>query len=83
MYIGLEMAQQPLLIHKTKCDKPVLTRRFPSTAKAMKWLRDEGCKFSNNDLSALGDDMLELMTENYEYSIEVDPLPQKRRRSHG
>ena len=49
----------------------------------MKWLRDEGCKFSNNDLSALGDDMLELMTENYEYSIEVDPLPQKRRRSHG
>ena len=77
------MAKQPLLIHKTHNFQPVATRRFSSTAKAMKWLRSEGCKFSNDDLSALGEDSVDLMTENFEYSVEVDPLPQKRRTHNG
>ena len=37
----------------------------------MRWLRSEGCKFSNDDLSNLGNDSVELLTEDYEYSIEA------------
>ena len=73
------MALQPLIIHKTKSYKPVATRRFRSTAEAKKWLRSEGCKFPNRDLDHIGDDCVELLTENYEYSIEVALTPQRRK----
>ena len=66
------MAIQPLIIHKTKSYKPVATRRFRSTAEAKKWLR-------NRDLDHIGDDCVELLTENYEYSIEVALMPQRRK----
>lgn len=70
---------QPLIIYKTSCGKPVCTRRFKSTAKAVKWLRSEGCTFSNGFLGNLGDDSIEMLTENYEYAIEVDPRQGGRR----
>lgn len=78
-----EMTPQPLIIHKTKSYKPVTIRRFRSTAEAMKWLRSEGCKFSNVDLSSLGNDSVELLTEDYEYSIEVAIRTSKRREHNG
>jgi len=65
------MALQPLIIHKTKSYRLIAIRRFRSTAEAMRWLRSEGCKFSNDDLSNLGNDSVELLTEDYEYSIEA------------
>lgn len=73
------MNRQPLLIFKTKNGNPVCMRRFTSTVKAKKWLRSEGCRFSNKDLDNLGEDSVELVTEEYEYGIEADIEPQRRR----
>lgn len=72
---------QPLIIHKTKSYQPVTIRRFRSTTEAKKWLRSEGCKFANKDLDHIGNDSVELLTEDYEYSIEVALTP--KRRIHG
>lgn len=57
-------------------------RRFTSTVKAKEWLRSEGCRFSNKDFTELGEDSVELVTESYEYEIEADIEPERRRR-HG
>jgi len=73
------MNRQPLLIFKTKSYKPVCMRRFSSTKKARDWLRSEGCSFSNKDLANLGTDSVELVTEEYEYEIEADIEPVRRR----
>ena len=73
------MRRQPLLIFKTKNGNPVCMKRFRSTAKARAWLRSEGCRFSNKDLANLGNDSVELVTEEYEYEIEEDIEPVRRR----
>ena len=77
------MNRQPILIFKTKNYKPVCMRRFPSSRKAMEWLRSEGCRFSNDDFTALENDSLELTTEEYEYEVEVDIEPTRRRHGNG
>lgn len=79
------MKRQPLLIYKTKNGNPVPpARHFTSTDKAKKWLRQEGCKFSNKDLDKMGpNDTVELVTEEHEYEIEVDIEPERRRKSSG
>ena len=77
-----EMAIQPVIVHKTKSYQPVTIRRFRSIAEANKWLRSEGCKFSNKDMTHLGNDSIELFTEWYEYSIEA-VIPTDRRQHNG
>lgn len=73
--------RQPLLIFKTQNGKPVCMRRFPSTTKAREWLREEGCRFANGDFLHLGTDSVELVTEQFEYEIEVDIEPVRRKRN--
>lgn len=75
------MRRKPLLIFKTKNGNPVCMKRCSSTAKARAWLRAEGCRFSNKDLARLGTDSVELVTEEYEYEIEEDIEPERRRRN--
>lgn len=80
-YILCLMNRQPLLIYKTRNGIPVPpVRHFSSTAKAKKWLRNEGCKFSNKDFYNLGTDVVELVTDEFEYEIEIDIEPVRRRR---
>ena len=74
------MTIQPLIIYKTNCGKPVQTRRFKSTAEAVRWLRSEGCRLSNGLLGNLGDDSIELLTEDFEYEIQADLRKNGRRR---
>ena len=71
--------RQPLLIFKTRNGNPVCMKRFTTSTKARQWLREEGCKFSNKDLVDIGNDSVELVTEEYEYEIEVDIEPVRRR----
>ena len=73
------MTRQPLLIFKTKNGNPVCMKRFSSTRKASQWLRSEGCRFTQKDLTDIGNDSVELVTEEYEYEIEGDIEPQRRR----
>ena len=78
------MTRQPLLILKTKNGTPIPPMmHFYSTREAKDWLRKEGCRFSNGDLAQLGDDVVELVTAEYEYEIERDIEPERRRRSNG
>lgn len=73
------MTRQPLLIFKTKNGNPVCMKRFSSTRKASQWLRSEGCRFTQQDLTDIGNDSVELVTEEYEYEIEGDIEPVRRR----
>ena len=77
------MTRQPLLIFKTKNGNPVCMKRFSSSSKAKRWLREEGCRFSNKDLYFLGEDSVELVTEDYEYEVEADIEPVRRKRGNG
>lgn len=79
---AVKTTMQPLIIYKTQCGRYVGTKRFRSTAEAVKWLRSEGCRFSNSDLCGLGEDSLELFTEDCEYEVEV-AARQPKRRSRG
>lgn len=78
-YVRAVKTMQPLIIYKTQCGRYVGTKRFRSTAEAVRWLRSEGCRFSNNDLCNLGEDSVELFTEDCEYEVEVDARQPKRR----
>ena len=73
------MTRQPLLIFKTKNGNPVCMKRFSSTRKASQSLRSEGCRFTQQDLTDIGNDSVELVTEEYEYEIEGDIEPVRRR----
>ena len=75
--------RQPLLIFKTKNYNPVCMKRFSTSRAAMEWLRSEGCRFSNKDFTNLDNDSVELVTEEYEYEIEVDIEPTRRRKGNG
>lgn len=81
-YFMAAMAIQPVIVHKTKSYQPVTIRRFRSITEAKKWLRSEGCKFSNRDMYYLGNDSVELFTETYEYSVEA-VIPTNRRQHNG
>lgn len=71
---------RPLIIEKTRCGEFIRRRRFRSTEQAKAWLRSEGCKFTNKDLYHIGDGEVELLTEDYEYSIQEDISRQGRRK---
>lgn len=74
------MRIQPLIVFKTKQGAPQCTMHFRSITKASKWLRAEGCKFSNSLFYTLGEESVTLTTQDYEYEVESDPLRSSQRR---
>lgn len=70
---------QPLIVFKTKGGREMETKLFRSTSKAAKWLRTEGCHFSNNVFSNLDDASIILMTEEFEYEVQAATFRQCER----
>lgn len=69
------MRSRPLIVYKTQngCQKGI--HHFRSIDKARTWLRAEGCKFKNHLLNDLdSESALQLVSEEYEYEIQTDPL---------
>lgn len=71
--------KQPLIVYKSKNGKDLEIRRFMSTVEAKRWLRKEGCSFSNGIFASLENDSVTLTTEEFEYDIQVSAMSSCRR----